>query len=68
MDQHNKNTDTRPDMNNLTIKEALAMDAAGIAVRSKICVDPYMPFVPLTPIVVGKKVIKGVQSIFGILK
>lgn len=68
MDQQNKNTDTLPDMDNLTIKEALAMDAAQIATRSKILVDPYIPFVPLTPIVVGKKVIKGVQSIFGILK
>lgn len=68
MDQQNKNTDTLPDVDNLTIKEALAMDAAEIAVRSKILVDPYMPFVPLTPIVIGKKAIKGVQSIFCILK
>lgn len=68
MDQRNKNTDTQPDMDNLTIKEALAMDAAQIAVRSKILIDPYMPFIPITPLVVGKKVIKGVQSIFSILK
>lgn len=68
MDQRNKNMDTQLDMDKLTVKEALAMDVAQISMRRKIIVDPYMPFLPITPLAVGKKVIEGVQSVLGIVK
>ena len=62
MDQRGKNMDTQIDMNELTIKEALAIDAARLVMRSKILTDPYMPLLPLTPRVIGKKIIKGIQK------
>lgn len=62
MDQRSKSKNTQIDMNALTIKEALAIDAVWLVIRSKILTDPYMPFLPIAPCVIGKKIIKRIQN------
>jgi len=43
-------------INELSIKEAFAADIEAIKFRSTVIIDPApMPFIPITPIVVGKK-------------
>lgn len=54
----NKNIDE------LSVKDALVADIAEIKFRNSVIIDPApMPFVPITPIVVGKKVINHVKKI-----
>lgn len=62
MNQRNKNTNTQIDMDKLTVKEALAIDAAQLVMRNRILTDPYMPLYPLIPHIIGKKAIKGIQK------
>lgn len=43
-------------INELSIKDAFVADIEAIEFRSTVIVDPApMPFIPITPIVVGKK-------------
>ena len=47
----------------ISIKEALAADAAELSIRRYIIMDPApMPFIPVTPIVIGKKIVNVVKS------
>lgn len=53
----------------MTVKEAIAYDAAEITYRSSVIIDPApMPFIPVTPIVVGNKVLNGVKQVSVALK
>ena len=59
----NKNIDE------LSIKDALVADIAEIKIRNSIIIDPApMPFVPITPIVIGKKAINCVKKVAGAIK
>lgn len=54
----NKNIDE------LSIKEALIADMAEIKIRNSVIIDPApMPFIPITPIVAGKKAINHIKKI-----
>lgn len=68
MNQRNKNTNTQIAMDKLTVKEALAIDAAQLVMRNGILTDPYMPYISLTSLVMRKKIIKGIQKVANIVK
>ena len=68
MNQRNKNTNTQIAMDKLTVKEALAIDAAQHVMRNGILTDPYMPYISLTSLVMRKKIIKGIQKVANIVK
>lgn len=51
-------------INELSIKEALSIDMGQITFRNHVIIDPApMPFIPITPIVIGKKVIKDAKRL-----
>lgn len=51
-------------VDDISVKEALAQDAADLSVRWSACVDPAPgPFIPVTPFVIGKKAVNGVKKI-----
>lgn len=46
----------------MTIKEALSEDIAQVVFKGTVMVDPTpAPILPITPIVIGKKTIKGIK-------
>lgn len=53
----------------LSVKDAFAADVEALKIRSTVIIDPApMPFIPITPIVVGKKVINHVKKIAASIK
>ncbi len=61
MDKNGKKT-----FDDMTIKEALFADISRVALKGRIIVDPApLHFIPITPLVIGKKAIKGAKHIFG---
>lgn len=56
-------------INELSIKEAFAADIEAIKFRSTVIIDPApMPFIPVTPIVVGKKAFDYAKKIAASIK
>ena len=56
-------------MDEMTVLEALARDVGELFFRSSVIVDPApVPFIPVTPIVVGKKMIRGAGKLFNAVK
>lgn len=54
---------------NMTIKEALVRDAAEMALRSRMLIDPVpAPFIPVTPIVMAKKALSGLKKAAAAIK
>ncbi len=52
-------------LENMTIKEALSEDIAQAIFKGTVIVDPApAPFLPITPLVIGNKAIKGIKYIF----
>lgn len=53
----------------LSVKEALTWDAGNILAKHTLIIDPApLPTIPITPFVIGKKVIKGVKGIVNSIK
>ncbi len=51
-------------LNQMTVKEAIAYDVTEISFRSHVILDPApTPFIPITPIVAGKKVLNGAKKV-----
>jgi len=53
----------------LSIKEALTVDVSEIIVRSSLIIDPVpLPHIPITPVVIGLKILNGAKKLiqFGI--
>lgn len=55
-------------LSELSVKEALAADVDGILSKYTKFRDPFIPFVPVTPIVVGIKAGKRVEKFVDSLK
>ncbi len=56
-------------INELSIKDAFAADIETIKFRSTVIIDPApMPFIPITPIVVGKKAFNYAKKIAASIK
>lgn len=56
-------------LDEMTIKEALLKDVAELQLRSTVIMDPApTPMIPITPIVIGKKIIKGTKKAFDAIK
>lgn len=56
-------------INELSIKDAFAADIEAIKFRSTVIIDPApIPFVPITPIVVGKKAFNYAKKITASIK
>ncbi len=52
-------------LEDMTIKEALSEDITQSVFKGMVIVDPApAPFLPITPLVIGKKAIKGIKHIF----
>ena len=53
----------------LSVKDAFSADIAAIKFRSTVIIDPApMPFIPITPIVVGKKAFNYAKKIAASIK
>lgn len=64
-----KTTNSPKSLDEMTIKEALLEDVAELQFRSTVIMDPApAPMIPITPIVIGKKIIKGTKKAFGAIK
>ena len=53
----------------LSIKEALTVDVSEIIVRSSLIIDPApLPHIPITPVVIGLKILNGAKKLiqFGV--
>ena len=56
-------------LDEMTIKEALLKDVAELQLRSTVIMDPApTPMIPITPIVIGKKIIKGTKKALDAIK
>lgn len=47
----------------ITIKEALLQDISQIFIKAEILSDPAPTFVPITPVIVGKKIWSSVKNL-----
>ena len=63
----NPNEPTK-NIEDMTIKEAVTHDIAQVVVNSTIISDPAPVNIPITPIVIGKKILNGTKKIFKGLK
>lgn len=64
-----KSTNTPKSFDEMTIKDALLKDVAELQFRSTVLVDPApAPMIPITPIVIGKKIIRGTKKVFDAIK
>lgn len=53
----------------LSVKDAFAADVGALKFRSTVIIDPApMPFIPITPIVVGKKAFNYAKKIAASIK
>ena len=53
----------------LSVKDAFAADVEALKFRSTVIIDPApLPFIPITPIVVGKKVFDYAKKIAASIK
>ena len=64
MKQENTNENVKKSLEDMTIKEALKDDVAQVMLRNHVIMDPYVPPIPITPVVIGKKIIKGAKNLF----
>lgn len=55
-----KNNDNKE----MTIKEAFVHDVVGEITKYSIMMDPAPVHIPILPIVVGKKIVKGAKKFF----
>ena len=61
--------ENKKSLSDFTVKEALVTDIAAIKFRNKVIIDPApLPFISITPIVIGAKAVKGSKNAFQKLK
>jgi len=65
----NEKTPIAENIDALSVKDAFAADVEALKFRSTVIIDPApLPFIPITPIVVGKKAFNYAKKIAASIK